>query len=49
LHRGCYLIGYGGRYLIYVDVLVELSHAVDKFNLIFSYSASYVDSIGDAG
>jgi hypothetical protein len=49
LHRGCYLIGYGGRYLIYIDVLVEFLQAIDKFNLTFSYSAPYVDSIGNAG
>ena len=48
MHRGCYLIGYRGRYLIYVDILIELLQAIDKFNFTFSYSASDIDSIGDA-
>ncbi len=48
MQGGCYLIRYGGCYLIDGDVLIELLQAIDEFNFAFSYSASNVDAIGDA-
>ena len=47
MQGGCYLISYGGCYLIQGNILTEVFEAIYEFNLTFSNSSSYIDSIGD--